>query len=47
MKLIRKPIKPAWWPTSKFNASNFLRKEWMPFLSMVDAAYWNTKLQED
>ncbi|MBI2059352.1 MAG: HNH endonuclease [Nitrospirae bacterium] len=47
MRLMRKPIKPAWWPTSKFNANHFLRKEWLPFLSMVDAAYWNTKLQED
>ncbi|MBI2889448.1 MAG: HNH endonuclease [Nitrospirae bacterium] len=47
MRLVRAPVKPAWWPTSKFNASHLVKKEWLPFLSFVDAAYWNTKLQED
>lgn len=47
MKLTRKPVKPAWWPTSKFSSASLLKKEWLPYLSFVDAAYWNTRLTED
>lgn len=47
MLLIKKPRRPEWTP---FNFETFsLRhhKEWMPFLSTLDTAYWNSELQQD
>lgn len=47
MKLIRKPRRPEWTP---FNFESFsLRryKEWQPFLSTLDSAYWNTELAQE
>lgn len=46
MKLIRSPRRPQWTPfmTETFSLRRY--KEWMPFLSAVDAAYWNTELVE-
>jgi 5-methylcytosine-specific restriction endonuclease McrA len=44
MLLVRRPHRPEWTP---FGADLFsLRRyrEWMPFLSTVDSAYWNTEL---
>jgi len=46
MRLIRSPRRPQWTPfmTETFSLRRY--KEWMPFLSAVDAAYWNTELVE-
>jgi len=46
MRLIRPPYRPQWTPfmTETFSLRRY--KEWMPFLSAVDAAYWNTELVE-
>lgn len=45
--LIRKPQRPQWTPfsTEMFSLRNY--KEWMPFLTTVDSAYWNTELIQD
>ncbi len=47
MRLIRHPYRPQWTPfmTETFSLQRY--KEWLPFLSAVDAAYWNTELVED
>ena len=47
MRLIRHPRRPQWTPfmAEAFNLRRY--KEWMPFLSAVDAAYWNTELVEE
>ena len=47
IRLIRQPRRPQWTPfmTETFSLRRY--KEWMPFLSAVDAAYWNTELVED
>jgi len=47
MRLIRYPRRPQWTPfmTETFSLRRY--KEWMPFLSAVDAAYWNTELVEE
>ena len=44
MRLIRLPRRPQWTPfmTEAFSLRRY--KEWLPFLSAVDAAYWNTEL---
>jgi 5-methylcytosine-specific restriction endonuclease McrA len=46
IRLIRQPRRPQWTPfmTETFSLRRY--KEWMPFLSAVDAAYWNTELVE-
>ena len=47
MRLIRQPFRPQWTPfmTETFSLRRY--KEWLPFLSAVDAAYWNTELVEE
>lgn len=44
MKLIRQPYRPQWTPFMLEAFSLRRHKEWLPFLSGVDAAYWNTEL---
>ena len=44
MRLIRQPRRPQWTPFMTETYSLRRYKEWMPFLSAVDAAYWNTEL---
>jgi 5-methylcytosine-specific restriction endonuclease McrA len=45
--LIRKPQRPQWTPfsTEMFSLRHY--REWMPFLTTVDSAYWNTELIQD
>ena len=47
MRLIRQPRRPQWTPFMTETYSLRRYKEWMPFLSAVDAAYWNTELVEE
>ncbi len=46
MKLFRKPRKPEWSPYYHISLTNVMYKEWMPFLSLVDNAYWHVELEE-
>ena len=46
MKLIRRPQRPQWTPFSAEMFSLRRYREWMPYLTAVDSAYWNTELQE-
>jgi len=47
MLLIRKPQRPQWTPFSTEMFSLRRYREWMPFLTTVDTAYWNTELLPD
>ncbi|HUO05286.1 MAG TPA: HNH endonuclease [Candidatus Binataceae bacterium] len=47
MILIRKPRRPEWTPFSSEMFSLKRYREWMPYLSQVDSAYWNTELIQD
>ena len=47
MRLVRRPYRPQWTPFMTENFSLRRYKEWLPFLSAVDAAYWNTELVAD
>ena len=47
MALIRRPRRPEWTPFSAEMFSLRRYREWMPFLSQVDSAYWNTELIQD
>ena len=46
-QLIRKPRRPEWTPFSAEMFSLRRYREWMPFVSQVDSAYWNTELIQD
>jgi len=47
MALVRKPRRPEWTPFSAEMFSLRRYREWMPFVSQVDSAYWNTELIQD
>lgn len=47
MKLVRQPFRPQWTPFMVEAFSPRRHREWLPFLSGVDAAYWNTELVQD
>lgn len=46
MKLLRKPERPRWTPLANLMWSSVRYHEWRPFLSVVDASYWNVELAE-
>jgi HNH endonuclease len=45
MRLLRAPRRPEWTPFMLETFSLRRYREWLPFLSTVDAAYWNTELE--
>ena len=47
MKLMRRPSRPRWSPFEQGRDGSRPRAEWRPFLTLVDASYWNTELEED
>jgi 5-methylcytosine-specific restriction endonuclease McrA len=47
MLLVRRPRRPEWTPFSSEMFSLKRYREWMPYLSQVDSAYWNTELIQD
>jgi 5-methylcytosine-specific restriction endonuclease McrA len=44
MRLLRQPARPRWTPMFRSATRRALYSEWRPFLSLADAAYWNTEL---
>ena len=46
MKLLTQPRKPRWSPFMRVPFQEIQRKEWLPFLTMVDLSYWHTELLE-
>lgn len=46
MKLSKKPERPRWTPLMNLMFSSVRYKEWRPFLSIVDASYWNAELTD-
>ena len=46
MRLLKKPKKPNWTPFYKISMKDLKRKEWLPFLNMIDVSYWHTELLE-
>jgi 5-methylcytosine-specific restriction endonuclease McrA len=45
MRLLRSPRRPEWTPFMLETFSLRRYREWLPFLSSVDVAYWNTELE--
>ena len=46
MKLLALPCKPRWTSLNKISLHEIKRKEWLPFISILDVSYWNTELME-
>jgi 5-methylcytosine-specific restriction endonuclease McrA len=47
MRLLHTPERPKWNPTFRTAGGKVRYREWLPFLGMVDASYWNTELLDD
>ncbi|MBN1961718.1 MAG: HNH endonuclease [Deltaproteobacteria bacterium] len=47
MKLIRPARQPRWGELVHSLRMRGCYREWLPFLNMVDASYWNTELETD
>ncbi len=47
MRLMRRPRRPTWAPFVARNLSASCYREWRPFLSGIDGAYWNVELEAD
>ncbi|MBS1148787.1 MAG: endonuclease [Myxococcaceae bacterium] len=47
MRLIRVPGRPRWTPFFRGAGKKASYREWLPFLSLADASYWNVELNEE
>lgn len=45
--LLRQPFRPRWSPIFRGPGKGVRYDSWRPFLTMVDASYWNTELLEE
>jgi hypothetical protein len=46
LRLLRIPTRPRWTPTFRAGADSIRYREWLPFLDLPNAAYWNAELIE-
>ena len=44
LKLLKAPVRPRWTPTFRTNGGRVRYREWLPFLGLPDASYWNVEL---
>jgi 5-methylcytosine-specific restriction endonuclease McrA len=47
LKLLKVPVRPRWTPTFRAHGGKVRYREWLPFLGVIDASYWNAELKED
>jgi len=47
MKLLRVPSRPRWTPLFRTSVKRRTYREWLPFLNVADASYWNVELLDD
>ena len=47
IKLLRTPARPRWTPFFRGAARRVTYSEWLPFLNLADASYWNVELLDD
>src|SRR5882672_588875 len=46
IKLLKVPVRPRWTPTFRTNGGKVRHREWLPFLGIADASYWNVELKD-
>jgi 5-methylcytosine-specific restriction endonuclease McrA len=47
MALLREPTRPRWTPLFRTAVKRRTYREWLPFLTIADASYWNVELLDD
>lgn len=47
IKLLKMPVRPRWTPTFRTQAGKIRYREWLPFLGIADASYWNVELKDE
>ena len=47
IKLLKMPVRPRWTPTFRTQAGKLQYREWLPFLGVADASYWNVELKDE
>ncbi len=47
MRLLQKPVRPKWTPMFRGALKKQTYREWLPFLSLKEAAYWNVELKDE
>jgi 5-methylcytosine-specific restriction endonuclease McrA len=47
MKLLKRPTRPRWTPFFRTAQKRITYREWLPFISVADASYWNVELTQD
>jgi 5-methylcytosine-specific restriction endonuclease McrA len=46
LKLLTRPSRPRWTPFFRGPVRRTTYREWLPFLSLADASYWNVELAD-
>jgi len=46
MTLLARPARPRWTPLFRGPVRRVTYREWLPFLSLADASYWNVELRD-
>ena len=47
LKLLNVPARPRWTPFFRGAVKKITYREWLPFLTLADASYWNVELTDD
>jgi len=47
MRLFKKPVRPRWTPFFRTASKRVTYREWLPFLTVTDASYWNVELLDE
>jgi 5-methylcytosine-specific restriction endonuclease McrA len=47
MRLLKTPSRPRWSPFARDLNGRYPHEDWRPFLSLVNASYWNTELLDE
>ncbi|MFN0062407.1 MAG: HNH endonuclease [Myxococcaceae bacterium] len=47
LKLLTRPVRPRWTPLFRGAVRKVTYREWLPFLSLAEASYWNVELADD
>ena len=47
IKLLKQPVRPRWTPTFRTQGGKVRYREWLPFLGIADASYWNVELKDE
>jgi 5-methylcytosine-specific restriction endonuclease McrA len=47
MRLTKKPLRPRWTPFFRGSARRVTYREWLPFLTLAEASYWNVELLDE